>query len=58
MATATHSIREIVATQPSAASILVRFEIDLCANAWVPHPSDSLNVRWVGSINSPHQARF
>lgn len=33
MATATQSIREIVATQPSAAAILERFEIDLCANA-------------------------
>jgi regulator of cell morphogenesis and NO signaling len=33
MATATQSIREIVASQPSAAAILERFAIDLCANA-------------------------
>lgn len=33
MATAAQSIREIVATQASAAAILERFQIDLCANA-------------------------
>jgi regulator of cell morphogenesis and NO signaling len=38
MATATQSIREIVANQPSAVAILERFEIDLCA-----HANNSLN---------------
>lgn len=33
MATATQSIREIVASQASAASVLQRFEIDLCSSA-------------------------
>ena len=33
MATATQSIREIVASQASAASVLQRFEIDLCSTA-------------------------
>lgn len=33
MATATQSIREIVASQPSAAAILRRFDIDVCAHA-------------------------
>jgi regulator of cell morphogenesis and NO signaling len=33
MATATQSIREIVASQASAASVLRRFEIDLCSSA-------------------------
>ncbi len=33
MPTSTQSIREIVATQPSAASILQRFDIDLCSQA-------------------------
>jgi regulator of cell morphogenesis and NO signaling len=33
MSTATQSIRQIVATQPSAASVLQRFDIDLCAQA-------------------------
>jgi regulator of cell morphogenesis and NO signaling len=33
MATASQSIREIVASQASAASVLQRFEIDLCSNA-------------------------
>jgi regulator of cell morphogenesis and NO signaling len=33
MPTATQSIREIVTTQPSAATILQRFEIDLCSQA-------------------------
>jgi regulator of cell morphogenesis and NO signaling len=37
MATAAQSIREIVATQASAAAILERFQIDLCA-----HANDSL----------------
>jgi regulator of cell morphogenesis and NO signaling len=38
MATATQSIREIVANQPFAVAILERFEIDLCA-----HANDSLS---------------
>lgn len=38
MATATQSISQIVATQPSAAAILKRFEIDLCS-----HANQSLN---------------
>ena len=38
MATATQSINQIVATQPSAAPILKRFEIDLCS-----HANQSLN---------------
>ena len=33
MATATQSIREILASQASAASVLQRFEIDLCSSA-------------------------
>lgn len=33
MATATHSIREIVSSQPTAAAILQRFDIDVCAHA-------------------------
>jgi regulator of cell morphogenesis and NO signaling len=33
MATATQSIRQIVASQASAATVLQRFEIDLCSNA-------------------------
>ena len=33
MATATQSVREIVASQASAASVLQRFEIDLCSSA-------------------------
>ncbi len=33
MATATQSIREIISTQPTAAAILRRFDIDVCANA-------------------------
>jgi regulator of cell morphogenesis and NO signaling len=33
MATATQSIREIVAAEPSAAAVLERFEIDLCSKA-------------------------
>jgi len=33
MSTATQSIRQIVATQPSAASVLKRFDIDICAEA-------------------------
>ena len=33
MATATQSIREIVASQASASSVLQRFEIDLCSSA-------------------------
>lgn len=33
MPTATQSIREIVSTQPSAAQILHRFDIDLCSHA-------------------------
>ena len=33
MATATHSIREIISTQPTAAAILQRFDIDGCAHA-------------------------
>lgn len=32
MPTATQSIREIVAAEPSAAAVLERFEIDLCSN--------------------------
>src|SRR5690242_11925583 len=38
MATATQSIREIISSQPTAAAILQRFEIDVCA-----HANDSLN---------------
>ncbi len=37
MATATHSIREIISSQPTAAAILQRFDIDVCA-----HANDSL----------------
>lgn len=33
MATATQSIREIISSQPTAAAILRRFEIDVCAHA-------------------------
>src|SRR5215831_13231930 len=33
MATANQSIREIIASQPSAADVLQRFEIDLCSHA-------------------------
>jgi regulator of cell morphogenesis and NO signaling len=33
MATATQSIREIISSQPSAAAILQRFDIDVCAHA-------------------------
>jgi regulator of cell morphogenesis and NO signaling len=33
MATATQSIREIIASQPTAAAILQRFDIDVCAHA-------------------------
>lgn len=36
MTTATQSIREIVSTQPTAAAILQRFDIDLCARADAP----------------------
>jgi regulator of cell morphogenesis and NO signaling len=38
MPTSTQSIREIVSTQPSAAQIFLRFDIDLCA-----HADESLN---------------
>lgn len=38
MPTSTQSIREIVSTQPSAAQIFLRFDIDLCS-----HADDSLN---------------
>lgn len=38
MATATQSIREIVSSQPTAAAILQRFDIDVCAQA-----NESLN---------------
>jgi regulator of cell morphogenesis and NO signaling len=33
MATATQSIREIISSQPTAAAILLRFDIDVCAQA-------------------------
>lgn len=33
MATASHSIREIISSQPTAAAILQRFDIDVCAYA-------------------------
>ena len=33
MSTSTQSIREIIQTQPSAARVLERFEIDLCTQA-------------------------
>ncbi len=36
MPTATKSVREIVSTQPTAAAILQRFEIDLCSHAEMP----------------------
>ncbi len=36
MTTATQSIREIVSTQPSAAAVLERFDIDLCSQADAP----------------------
>src|SRR6185437_10414420 len=33
MATATRSIRELISSQPTAAAILQRFDIDVCAHA-------------------------
>jgi regulator of cell morphogenesis and NO signaling len=36
MPTSTQSIREIVSTEPSAATVLQRFEIDLCSQAEMP----------------------
>ena len=36
MPTSTQSIREIVSTEPSAAAVLQRFEIDLCSQAELP----------------------
>ena len=43
MATATHSIREIISSQPTAAAILQRFDIDVCA-----HANDSLREACAG----------
>ncbi len=36
MSTSTQSIREIVSTQPTAAAVLHRFDIDLCSQAEMP----------------------
>ena len=43
MPTSTQSIREIVSTQPSAAQIFLRFDIDLCS-----HADNSLNQACAG----------
>jgi regulator of cell morphogenesis and NO signaling len=43
MATSTQSIREIISTQASAAAVLERFDIDLCA-----HANESLNQACAG----------
>lgn len=45
MATATQTIRDIVAHQPSAAAVLQRFEIDLCSQAGTSLDSACANLQ-------------
>ena len=59
MPTSTQSIREIVATQPSAAKVFQRFDIDFCSQAenrsMVPAPS--CNSRSIKSSKSSPMRR-